>query len=90
MDQRPPAPSVIPPTPADPIRALDAVDDELAGLADLTIAEHVEVFARVHQQLTSALAITGNQPTNQPSNASQRPGATGASRPGQPFGPRGH
>ncbi|SDP07474.1 hypothetical protein SAMN04515671_2879 [Nakamurella panacisegetis] len=104
MDQHPPGnptPSVVPPGPVDQVHALDAVDDELARLAGMTTAEQVEVFSRIHQQLTSALAATGSQtgggpsgPATQPPSGQQRPGQQqpGQHRPGQPSGtvPGGH
>lgn len=35
--------------------AVDEVLDELAGLADLPLEEHVPVFERAHEKLRSAL-----------------------------------
>ena len=90
MDQHPagsPAPSVIPPTPVDQVQALDTIDDALGRLAGMTIAEHVGVFTDIHQQLTSALAVTGNQPgpASPPAHGDLRAGQQrhGQQRPGQ-------
>ncbi|MBM9478237.1 hypothetical protein JL107_17450 [Nakamurella flavida] len=38
-----------------------AVDDELATLTDLPLAEHPQVYARLHGTLTDALAATVDQ-----------------------------
>jgi tRNA (Thr-GGU) A37 N-methylase len=42
------------------VAALDSIDAELNGLSGLDTADHVHVYAGIHQRLTSALAITGH------------------------------
>jgi hypothetical protein len=53
----------------------ESIDSELTRLASLAIAEHAGVFEQIHQQLTSALAVTGNvaQPDGERSNQRPRP-----------------
>jgi hypothetical protein len=81
-----------------PAAGLDQVDVELARLADLTVADHVEIFTAIHQRLAAALAVAGSQGDKQggdqqhsgQQNAGQqyagqhRPGQPGTPRPGQP------
>jgi hypothetical protein len=68
------------PVHADP---LAAVPDELDALADRPLAEHAEVFTRVHSALTTALATTAiDTPAATPTVATSL-GATGPARPGQ-------
>lgn len=38
---------------------LAEVDAELARLVELPLGDHVEVFAAIHQRLTTSLAMTG-------------------------------
>lgn len=39
------------------------INSKLTELADLPTTDQVQVFAAIHQQLTSALSLTGDQPT---------------------------
>ena len=51
------------------VDGLEAVDADLAGLADRELADQVEVFAAIHRRLTTALAVTGgpgDPPADQP------------------------
>lgn len=78
-----PAPSVVPPSPIDPIAGLEAIGAELERLPALSIAQQVEVFSGIHQQLTAALAVTGNQPGPAPSSqqsSGYRPGSQHSSQ----------
>lgn len=75
---------------------LDAVEVDLARLADLTIAEHVGVFAGIHQQLANALAVTAAQGNAQVGASPSGPPAPGNHHPNRPqpgqsqaFGQRG-
>jgi len=55
--------------------ALDSIDAELNGLSGLDTADHVQVYARIHQQLTSALAITVQAgPSSDPQLDARQPG----------------
>ena len=65
------APNVV---PANPTQALAGIDEELARLAELTVAEHVPVFTEIHQRLTTALAATGGAA---PAAGPSRPAGTG-------------
>jgi hypothetical protein len=59
----PPAGGQVVPATSQPLPAapttLDTVEGQLARLAELAVAEHVQIFAGIHQQLTDALAVTG-------------------------------
>lgn len=55
--------------------ALDSIDAQLNGLSGLDTADHVQVYARIHQQLTSALAITVQPgPSADPQPDARQPG----------------
>lgn len=80
--------AVVPPATV-PTDDLHAVEADLARLNDLTISEHVGVFATIHQKLTNALAVTaaqGNQavPTSLPSGSSGQGSPQNRSQPGRP------
>ncbi len=56
---------------ADPA-ALDEVDTELSRLAGLPVADHAEIFAGIHQRLTTSLAATGQEQGQPPRPGQQR------------------
>ncbi|RIJ77563.1 hypothetical protein D1871_06215 [Nakamurella silvestris] len=75
MDPRPavPIPSDPRPQPVDPFAGLD---ERLASLDGLSVADRVPVFAAVHSTLNDALALT-------------TAGGDGAAQPPRPSGPAG-
>lgn len=57
-----PPPSAVARGPADPHRDVERAMAALDGLADRPLAEHVEVFERVHAALGEALAAPADGP----------------------------
>ena len=55
--------------------ALDEVDADLTRLAHLPVADHIDVFAEIHQRLATTLAATSQDPVQPPDPADPiRPG----------------
>jgi hypothetical protein len=67
------------PRPSTPLDRLAAVDAELESLDSMGLADQVAAFDRMHAALTSALAVTVDQPG---------PVAGGSGQPSLPYGDR--